>query len=228
MNTLAGLLNEPPVAIESPELDAVREPSDATASPADWIHEEQIQGLVQQLFFQGESRVRHVGFTAVEAGAETAQLCLNVATALAATGAHDVGLIDAGLQSVPLHSQLEIELDGDAGGALALGPRLWLVPRSSWLGRSTTQRIWDPSLSRLRAATMEFDHSVVAFDSLSWVTARISQICDGLVLVLTANKTRRLVAVQVREQLKRARVPVLGVVLAERHFPVPERLYRSL
>ena len=49
-----------------------------------------------------------------------------------------------------------------------------------------------------------------------------------LVLVLTANKTRRLVAAQIKDQLSKAQVPLLGTVLAERRFPVPKGLYRSL
>jgi len=50
----------------------------------------------------------------------------------------------------------------------------------------------------------------------------------GLVLVLTANKTRRLVAAQIKDQMSQARVPLLGTVLAERRFPVPQGLYRGL
>jgi Mrp family chromosome partitioning ATPase len=48
------------------------------------------------------------------------------------------------------------------------------------------------------------------------------------VLVLTANKTRRLVAAQIKDQLSKAQVPLLGTVLTERRFPVPQGLYRSL
>ena len=58
--------------------------------------------------------------------------------------------------------------------------------------------------------------------------ASIGQTCDGLVLVLSANKTRRLVAAQIKDQLSKAQVPLLGTVLAERRFPVPRGLYRSL
>ena len=75
---------------------------------------------------------------------------------------------------------------------------------------------------------MEFDFSILCFDPVSWLTAKISQTCNGLVMVLTANKTRRLVATQMQEQLRKARVPLLGTVLAERRFPVPEGLYRNL
>ena len=76
--------------------------------------------------------------------------------------------------------------------------------------------------------TAEFEFSILWCAPVSWLTASIGRACDGLVLVLTANKTRRLVAAQVKDQLAKAQVPLLGTVLAERRFPVPQGLYRSL
>ena len=226
MNTLAGLLAEPSAVVEGPlRVGAHAHPS--IVRLPDGIRREQIQALIHQLFLCSDRRIRNVGFAAVEASTDTAQLCLDVATVLAGIGSHDVGLIDGRLQSSALHTELGIE--GVRGNTTqGIAERLWLAPRSMWLENIPEQSIWDPSLSRLRAATMDFDYSVVSFDPLSWLTIRISQVCDGLVLVLTANRTRRLVAAQVQEQLRRARVPVLGVVLADRQFPVPEALYRSL
>src|SRR5262249_51944427 len=154
-------------------------------------------------------------------------LSLEVAMMLAENGSRDVGLIDGGLQSKPLHTQLEIQAGRTSDSGWQIGPRLWFVPRSNWLGESH-QRIWDPSLIRLRKATMKYDYSIVCFDPISWVTARIAQVCDGVVMVLTANKTRRLVAAQMQEQLRKAHVPLLGTVLADRRFPVPQGLYRNL
>jgi Mrp family chromosome partitioning ATPase len=49
-----------------------------------------------------------------------------------------------------------------------------------------------------------------------------------MALVLTADKTRRLVAAQVKEQFTKAQIPLLGSILAERSFPVPQALYRNL
>ncbi len=86
----------------------------------------------------------------------------------------------------------------------------------------------DQNLSRLRELTTEFDFSILWCAPVSWLTASIGQACDRLVLVLTANKTRRLVAAQIKDQLSKAQVPLLGTVLAERRFPVPQGLYRSL
>ena len=89
-------------------------------------------------------------------------------------------------------------------------------------------RITNQKLLRLREVTTEFDFSILWCASVSWLTASIGRACGALVSVLTANKTRRLVAAQIRDQLTKAQVPVLGTVLAERRFPVPQGLYRSL
>ena len=229
MNTLAELIAEKPASPEPQRMTNIREVADGpVASRVYSVRDEQIQSLVQQLFFrQDPAPVRHVGFAAVETQTETAQLCLDVAMALAETGSHDVGLIDVRLQSAPLHTQLKIPADNHTETSSQIAPRLWLAPRRSWLDDST-QGIWDHSLGRLRTTTMEFDFSILCLDPISWLTAKLSQSCNGLVIVLTANKTRRLVAAQMQEQLRRERVPLLGTVLAERRFPVPEGLYRNL
>ena len=103
-----------------------------------------------------------------------------------------------------------------------------MVPRQSWLSDEGGQRITEQNLARLRELTTEFDFSILWCAPVSWLTLSIGQVCDGVVLVLTANKTRRLVAAQIKDQLNQAQVPLLGTVLAERRFPVPQGLYRSL
>ena len=83
-------------------------------------------------------------------------------------------------------------------------------------------------MERLRELMAEFDFSIVTCPPVSWLTAKLGHGCDGLVLVLTANRTRRMVAAQVKQRLDQSGIPLLGTVLAERSFPVPEGLYRSL
>jgi hypothetical protein len=193
------------------------------------VHDDQIHALVQQLFFRHESKpVRHVGFAPIDLSTTTETLSLEVAEALAEEDRYDVGLIDAHPDSVPLQTKLQIPSPNRAEGNCPIGSRLWLVPRQSWLPESCGQRITDQNLSRLRELTTEFDFSILSCSPVSWLTASIGQACDGLVLVLTANKTRRLVAAQIKAQLSKAQVPLLGTVLAERRFPVPQGLYRNL
>jgi hypothetical protein len=226
--TTLGLLPEPTIRTEPQRVTTIRPAAVGTISRVKSVHDEQIQALVQQLFFgQNPTPVRHVGFSAVETQTETAQLCLDVATALAATGSCDVGLIDVQLQSECLHTQLQIPAGNRAETSWLIAPRLWLTPRRSWLDDSP-QRNWDSSLAQLRATALEFDFSLLCLDPVSSLTAKLSQTCNGLVMVLTANKTRRLVAAHMQEQLRRAGVPLLGTVLAERRFPVPSGLYRNL
>ncbi len=193
------------------------------------VHDEQIHALVQQLFFRHESGpVRHAGFAPVEAPTATATLCLEVAKALAEDGRYDVGLIDANPEASLLQSELKMASPNRIEANWPIAPRLWMVPRQSWLGDVRGRRITDQNLSRLRELTAEFDFSILWCAPVSWLTASIGRTCDGLVLVLTANKTRRLVAAQIKDQLSQAQVSLLGTVLVERRFPVPQGLYRSL
>ena len=230
MNTLRALLAETPPAAEQPRTTPITEQVQREAvSPTASVHAEQIHALVQQLFFRPESRpVRHVGLATIEPSTATATLCLEVARALAAEDRYDVGLIDAYPDSVPLQTQLQIPSPNPAVATWPIAPRLWMVPRQSWLPDADGRRLTDRNLSRLRELTTEFDFSILCCAPVSWLTASIVQTCDGLVLVLTANKTRRLVATQIKDQLSKAQVPLLGTVLAERRFPVPQGLYRNL
>jgi hypothetical protein len=230
MSALGELLRENPPNVSSQRSSLRADRASAPdASYSLSTRDEQIYALVQQLFYRHVSGpVRSVGFTRVEAGTETARLCFDVAKALAEESTHDVGLIDAGLGQLPLAGQLQIPSPASAAAPWAVSQRLWLVPRESWCQEGGQQPTTPRNLERLREYVSEFDFSVVHCRPISWLTARIGQSCDGLVLVLTANKTRRLVAAQVKDQLNRAHVPLLGTVLADRRFPVPSSLYRSL
>ena len=231
MNTLLrDYFVETPVSDAQPRVTPVHVQVERPAvSHAASLHDDQIHGLVQRLFFRrGSALVRHVGFCPVESSAATAALCLDAARILTEEGSCDVGLIDAHLDSDLLQTQLQIPSPSHAQTTWPIGPRLWMVPRQSWLPEARGPRIAGQNLSRLRELTTEFDFSILWCAPVSWLTASIGHACDGLVLVLTANKTRRFVAAQIKDQLTQAQVPLLGTILAERRFPVPQGLYRNL
>jgi hypothetical protein len=230
MKSLQELIAEAPSVAAKPRVTAIRERSTLQATPEELsVHTEQIEALVQQLFFRHEmGPVRHVGFAPVEPSMSTTQLCFDVAKTLAQEEGCEVGLVDASSDSQPLQTQLQIPPPTHELPTWAIAPRLWMVPRHSWLGDSKGQRITEHHLLRLRELTAEFDFSILWCPPVSWLTASMGQACDGLVLVLAANKTRRLVAAQIKDQLRRAQIPLLGTVLAERRFPIPQGLYRSL
>ena len=56
-----------------------------------------------------------------------------LASALAAEGSYDIGLIDAQTESVLLQTELEIRAPIRARIAWPIAPRLWMVPRESWM-----------------------------------------------------------------------------------------------
>jgi len=229
VSILQEILIDTQSAEEPPRATPIREPARRTVSPTASVHDDQIHALVQQLFFADESKaVRHVGFAPIEISTATATLCLEVASALAERRKYDVGLIDAHTESVSLQSLLHLEPPNRAEAAWPVAPRLWMVPRQNWLLNADRQRPTEQDLSRLRELTLEFDFSILWCDPVSWLTTSIARTCDGLVLVLAANRTRRIVAAQAKDLLLQAQVPLLGTILAERRFPVPQGLYRSL
>lgn len=229
MSTLGELLRDYPAAVDrcaTPTPAEVR--VEGVSARAESIRDEQIHRLVQHLFFRHETgAVRNVGFAPVDASTQTAPLCLQVATVLSEGGKYDVGLIDASSDPVPLHERLQIPMSTRDRVAWPVSRRLRLVPRQSWWQESD-EPLANHNVEQLREVMTEFDFAILYCSPASWLTARIGQNCDGLVLVLTANKTRRLVAAQVKDQLQKAQIPLLGTILAERRFPVPQGLYRSL
>ena len=76
----------------------------------------------------------------------------------------------------------------------------------------------------------DFEYSILAGPSAahSEEAAVMGQHADGLILVLSASDTRRAAAQHLRDNLKSARVHLLGAVLADRDFPIPEGIYRRL
>jgi Mrp family chromosome partitioning ATPase len=56
----------------------------------------------------------------------------------------------------------------------------------------------------------------------------MAQFADGMILVLSAQRTRRATAIKVKQTLERANVRLLGSVLSDREFPIPEGIYRRL
>ena len=190
------------------------------------IYDEQIRLLLQQLFFHPQRpQYRHVAFTAVDFQSDITPLCLNVARALSEEGKYHVGLIDARLES----STLWLESGKTEGrNAPEVGERFSIVQRHEWMNHGHSEAISDDNLTQLRRLSQQFDFSILCCGSISWLSSRVGRVCDGLVLVLTANQTRRLVVQKIRHQLQRAQVPVLGTILAERRFPVPGALYRKL
>ena len=88
----------------------------------------------------------------------------------------------------------------------------------------------DVMTERLRAFRSHFDFVVINTPPVSECPSVVTlgQRSDGVVLVIEANDTKRDVAVRVKQQWERANTRLLGAVLNNRTFPIPDRLYARL
>lgn len=230
MNTLNELLLETPAngAVSSASIRRGAVVGSGTSSTFS-VRDEQIHALVQQLFLRPEAGlVRNVVFAPIAESMQMGPLCLDIASTLAEEHKYDIGLIDAGFDNNPLQQQLEIPAPSIPKVSWQVSRRLEMVPRQSWWPESGVEPVTDDNLKRLREIMTDFDFSILCGAPVCWITARIGHACDGLVLVLSANRTRRLVASRILDRLRKTGVAVLGTVLADRRFPIPEGLYRSL
>lgn len=190
---------------------------------------EQIWSLVRRVFFSREgSAVRHVVFCAAGSNADVGNICLRVGRALASETPADVAVV------LRENNDTHLSLHGDSrtikSHAARLGTNLWRVADFGlYEGRekSGSGQYWIPRLAELRS---EFDFVVIHGPAagISSEAELIAELVDGMVLVLEANITRRASARRLKEILESGRCRILGTVLNQRAFPIPQRIYQRL
>jgi MinD-like ATPase involved in chromosome partitioning or flagellar assembly len=107
---------------------------------------------------------------------------------------------------------------------LWLGGIDWLIDNNGSLLSATRLR---DSFGQLRRA---FDYLLIDAPAMSGSgdAGILGQAADTVVLVIEANGTRRLTARKAKEDLEAAGVRLLGTVLYNRTFPIPEGIYKRL
>ncbi len=201
---------------------------------------QEIVKLVQKLFLSQQG-TRRVVFTGTESGCGCSWMCARVAEELASQGRGSVCVVDCNLRSPGLHQQFGTENHHGLSDAL-LGPgpvrdyvhrwsrNLWLVS----CGGSPETGLTMLSSERMRARMAEiratFDYVLIDAAPLSSCNDAIvlGGLTDGVVLTLKANSSRRETARNILNELQTANVSVLGAVLNQRTFPIPESLYKKL
>ena len=56
----------------------------------------------------------------------------------------------------------------------------------------------------------------------------MAQFADGIILILSALHTRRITARNIKQTLDAAHARILGTILSDRDFPIPQSIYRRL
>ena len=205
----------------------------ATWNPERFAHE-QIRRLVRQVFFnRGPMQVRQVVFSAVDVQTDVQTICAQVGEALAEETTADVAVV-GGMspgeirRGIP-RTSTEDDGNGDTGSDPSSANRfrnLWFLPPREgrgW-GSKTSIKTYLDDIRR------EFQYSVVQAPPVTNCDEALSlaESADGIILVLSAKRTKRMAAFRIREMLVFAQVRLLGTVLSDREFPIPEKIYRRL
>jgi Mrp family chromosome partitioning ATPase len=111
--------------------------------------------------------------------------------------------------------------------ATQAGGNLWLLPAATEDGSLVTASSLHQYLNEMRR---EFDYSIVVGRSAAESDEAIAmaQFADGIILVLSARHTRRATARWIKEGLEGTRARMIGTVLSDRAFPMPDAIYRRL
>lgn len=101
-----------------------------------------------------------------------------------------------------------------------------------WAGFQVTENFWRIPSSSLASGSafgsLPFECVVLASSLNDAITPFFFEICDGVVLVLTAHKTHREAALRAKQMLEQLHVRLIGTVLDGRTFPIPEAIYKRL
>lgn len=199
--------------------------------------------LVQRVFFStGTGSNRIIVFSGVENGKTSGRICARAAETLATQVDASVCAVDSNPSSRSLHEYFGISNDlGLADVVLQnssirevaqrIGEsKLWVIP----CGAATegSQLLLNPEGLRcwLEELRSQFDYVLINAPSASRFadSTLIGQLSDGVILVVEANASRRETTRRLVETLEAAKVPIRGVVLNNRTFPIPESVYRKL
>lgn len=192
----------------------------------DWDPEkfgrEQIRGMVRRILLQKIGPpARQVMFSAADPGINIDELCLQVAQVLAKEQRGGVALLHHNAPSVAAQRCVRLKEN-----AIALESNLWSLPGYE---HSRSSGALAGLYGYLAAARAEFEYSILVGPPAEDESAvlQAAQFSDGLVLVLSVH-TRRAAALHIKRVLDQAGVRILGAVLTDREFPIPQRLYRCL
>ena len=199
--------------------------------------------MVQRIFLLPGGEYHHtVVFSSSDAGNGCSWICARAAELLASQVTGTVCVVDANLMNPTLHEQFGVPNHHGLSDALRqtgsirgyvsqLSRRnLALVSCGSEVRDAQGLVNSDRMRARLSELRAEFDYVLVDAPSLSVSNEAVSlgSIADGVVLVLKANATRKDRARVAVRDLQNAKVKVLGAVLNQRTFPIPDKIYNRL
>jgi capsular exopolysaccharide synthesis family protein len=187
-------------------------------------------------------KMKTIMVTGTANGGGTSTTAVNLAKALADDSRSSVLLVDANLRTPGLHNffktdsfkgmseLLDVKDEKNFHFKKVGDKELYLFPcgvkRASSDGYFESRR-FDQFLSNVRNS---FDYAI--FDSAPVTgfpeTQTLCAKVDGVILVVTYDKTRRQVALRAKKELEDAGANILGVVINRRKYYIPDWIYNRL
>jgi Mrp family chromosome partitioning ATPase len=202
------------------------------------LYDEEISRLVQTVFLSGSPRTpRRLVFCGVDDAEGSALMCASAGRALAARN-ESACVVDAHVRASRLSKLLGVD-DDDLlfHKELPTHDRCIRVANQLWMAGTNMVRDESGSLIpvadlKLLLSRLQAMYGTVLIDapgtSSSRDAALLGQLADAAILVVEANSTRKMAARKAKEFLERAGVQLIGTILNNRTFPIPEALYKIL
>jgi Mrp family chromosome partitioning ATPase len=198
--------------------------------------------LVHRLFLDVQPSPKVVVFSALDAGSGCTYLCARAAELLAEKIDGSVCVVDANLRRPSLHRFFDLANSAGLADALLeagelrsyarqIGQgRLWLVTAGTEVPDAHTLLGSTRLAGYIAELRRNFDYVLIDSPAASLYTDSVllGSMADGVTLVMKANVSRRSAASKIVEDFSAARVRVLGAVLNQRTFPVPQAIYSRL
>jgi len=220
-----------PAGLKTKEFDEVREIR-ALRPLNSWNPERfaqaQVRGLVRKVFLSSDA-VRQVVLSAIEPDTEVRSVCRRIGEELARENVGDVAVVER-VRRIPRGTVADAAPNEHRD---AMRPCANRIRENLWLASgplSDNHVALEELHSHLSGLKRDFEFSIlevapVGHSDEAIVSARAA---DGIILVLSARHTRRVTASSVKQMLALANVRILGAVLADRTFPIPEKIYQRL
>jgi Mrp family chromosome partitioning ATPase len=207
------------------------------------LSREELVKLVHTLFLlPGKESPKVVVFAGADSASGCSSVCAGAAEALAAHVQDPVCLVDSNLRYPSLHLCLGVENSKGLGEALEstapireylrkpAGDGPWRL--SSGLVSSPLRGVMNSSrlAARLGELRQEFRYILMDSAPVNVFSDAISlgQAADGVVLVLSANSTRKEAGRKAKESFEMSGARLLGAVLNNRTYPIPQGIYERL
>ncbi|PJA30444.1 MAG: hypothetical protein CO189_00040 [candidate division Zixibacteria bacterium CG_4_9_14_3_um_filter_46_8] len=191
---------------------------------------------------EGENTIRSIVVTSAVRGEGVSTIALNYAAVSATSESMKVLLIDANLRHPSLHRALDAEnskgfsdiLFSDIKPAQAVLKtsieNLHFLPAGQF--QANLNRVFSKTAVKQAISGLNDQYDFIIMDSPAVSAfpdaATIAGAVDGVLMVISAHRTRREVIAESTKCLENTGAHILGSILNKRTYVIPERLYRRL